>query len=159
MDPGLVGPGPSVGMGEGGVVPWSVGGSSFYEAVTQAVADRYEIDVDTPWRDLTEQQQDYFLFGTGGERIFVNYRNRMGRKRQYAMAFEGIVRSLERRYKETDSSLQRERIEEYMSFRPCPDCNGARLKPAVLAVTIDGRSINEFTRLSVTPPLTPLAKL
>src|SRR5207244_3335777 len=85
----------------------------------------------------------------GGERIFVNYKNRMGRKRQYAMAFEGIVRSLERRYKETDSSMQRERIEEYMSFRPCPDCNGARLKPAVLAVTVDGRSINEFTKLSV----------
>jgi excinuclease ABC subunit A len=159
IDPDLLVPDPSLTIGEGALVPWSVGGSSFYEGVIQAVADRYEIDVDVSWRDLTQQQQDYFLFGTGGERIFVSYKNRMGRKRQYAMAFEGIVRSLERRYKETDSSLQRERIEEYMSFRPCPDCNGARLKPAVLAVTIDGRSINEFTRLSVTRALSAIDEL
>ena len=159
IDPDLLVPDASLTIGEGALVPWSVGGSSFYEGVIQAVSDRYEIDIDAPWRDLTQQQQDYFLFGTGGERIFVNYKNRMGRKRQYAMAFEGIVRSLERRYKETDSSLQRERIEEYMSFRPCPDCNGARLKPAVLAVTIDGRSINEFTRLSVTRALSAIDEL
>src|SRR4051812_18859672 len=65
------------------------------------------------------------------------------------LAFEGIVASLERRYKETDSSQQRERIEEYMSFRPCPVCKGARLKPEVLAVTVGGKSIHEFTRMSV----------
>ena len=159
IDPDLLVPDPSLTIGEGALVPWSVGGSSFYEGVIQAVADRYEIDIDLPWRDLTQQQQDYFLFGTGGERIFVNYKNRMGRRRQYAMAFEGIVRSLERRYKETDSSVQRERIEEYMSFRPCPECNGARLKPAVLAVTIDGRSINEFTKLSVTRALVAVDEL
>ena len=159
IDPDLLVPDASLTIGEGALVPWSVGGSSFYEGVIQAVADRYEIDIDLAWRDLTQQQQDYFLFGTGGERIFVNYKNRMGRKRQYAMAFEGIVRSLERRYKETDSALQRERIEEYMSFRPCPDCNGARLKPAVLAVTIDGRSINEFTRLSVSRALAAIDEL
>jgi excinuclease ABC subunit A len=159
IDPDLLVPDASLTIAEGALVPWSVGGSSFYEGVIQAVSDRYEIDIDAPWRDLTQQQQDYFLYGTGGERIFVNYKNRMGRKRQYAMAFEGILRSLERRYKETDSSLQRERIEEYMSFRPCPDCNGARLKPAVLAVTIDGRSINEFTRLSVTRALSAIDEL
>ena len=73
----------------------------------------------------------------------------MGRKRQYAMAFEGIVNNLERRYRETDSAQQRERIEEYMTMRPCPDCDGARLKPEVLAVTVGGRSIHEFTQLSV----------
>jgi excinuclease ABC subunit A len=150
IDPDLLVPDASLSISEGALVPWSVGGSSFYEGVIQAIADRYEIDVDTPWRELTEQQQDYFLFGTGGERIFVTYKNRMGRKRQYAMAFEGIVRSLERRYKETDSGQQRERIEEYMSFRPCPECGGARLKPAVLAVTVGGRSIHEFTGMSVT---------
>ncbi|HXY17148.1 MAG TPA: excinuclease ABC subunit UvrA [Gaiellaceae bacterium] len=159
IDPDLLVPDPSLSIAEGALVPWSVGGSSFYEGVIQAIADRYEIDVDAPWRDLTEQQQDYFLFGTGGERIFVTYRNRMGRKRQYAMAFEGIVRSLERRYKETDSGQQRERIEEYMSFRPCPECGGARLKPAVLAVTIGGKSIHELTQLSVERTLTFLDEL
>ena len=61
------------------------------------------------------------------------------------LAFEGIVSSLQRRYRETDSSTQRERIEEYMSFRPCPVCKGARLKPEVLAVTVGGLNIHEFT--------------
>src|SRR3989475_3455742 len=149
IDPDLVVPDTSLTLAEGALVPWSVGSSSFYDGVVQAIADRYEIDMDTAWRDLTADQQDYFLFGTGGDRIFVNYKNRMGRKRQYAMAFDGIVRSLERRYKETDSQQQRERIEEYMSFRPCPECNGARLKPAVLAVKVGGRSIHEFTQQSV----------
>src|SRR5574337_1538411 len=77
----------------------------------------------------------------------------MGRRRQYMLAFDGIVASLQRRYKETDSSQQRERIEEYMSFRPCPVCNGARLKPEVLAVTVGAKSIHEFTNLSVTAAL------
>src|SRR5947208_15739599 len=83
----------------------------------------------------------------------------MGRKRQYMVAFEGVVANLERRYKETDSSHQRERIEEYMSLRPCPVCNGARLKPEVLAVTVGGRSIYDFTRMSVTRALGFLGEL
>ena len=131
-------------------MPWSVGNSSFYESVIQAIADRYEIDLDTPWDELTEEQQNLFLYGTDGDKIYVTYRNRMGRRRAYMLAFEGIVPSLERRYRETDSSQQRERIEEYMSFRPCPACKGARLKPEVLAVTVGGKNIHEFTQLSVT---------
>src|SRR6266545_4545077 len=74
----------------------------------------------------------------------------MGRRRSYMLAFEGIVKNLERRYRETDSSQQRERIEEYMTFQPCPQCGGARLKPEVLAVTVGERNIHEFTRMSVT---------
>ena len=77
----------------------------------------------------------------------------MGRRRAYMIAFEGIVASLERRYRETDSSSQRERIEEYMSFRPCPVCKGARLKPEVLAVTVGEKNIHQFTQLSVTAAL------
>ena len=153
IDPDLLVPDSSATLAEGALVPWSVGNGGFYEGVVQAICDRYEIDPDTPWRELPPERQDLFLYGTGGERIFVTYRNRMGRKRQYAMAFEGLVRSLERRYRETDSSQQRERIEEYMSFRPCPQCGGARLKPEVLAVTVGGRSIHGFTQQSVTQAL------
>ncbi|HSC92237.1 MAG TPA: excinuclease ABC subunit UvrA [Gaiellaceae bacterium] len=153
IDPDLLVPDPSLSIGEGALVPWSVGNSSFYESVIQAVADRYEIDLDTPWQDLTEEQQNRFLNGTDGERVYVTYRNRMGRRRAYMLAFEGIVASLQRRYRETDSSTQRERIEEYMSFRPCPVCKGARLKPEVLAVTVGGLNIHEFTKLSVTRAL------
>ena len=149
IDPDLLVPDPSLSIGEGALVPWSVGSTSFYESVIQAIADRYEIDLDAPWQDLTEEQQNLFLYGTDGDRVYVQYRNRMGRKRSYMLAFEGIVKSLERRYRETDSSQQRERIEEYMSFRACPSCKGARLKPEVLAVTVGDRNINEFTQMSV----------
>src|SRR5204863_6105314 len=114
IDPDLLVPDPTLSIGEGALVPWSLGNSSFYESVIQAIADRYEIDLEAPWQDLTEEQQNYFLYGTDGDRVYVQYRNRMGRKRSYMLAFEGIVSSLQRRYKETDSSQQRERIEEYM---------------------------------------------
>ena len=121
-------------------MPWAVGNSSFYESVIQAIADRYEIPLDMPWQELSDEQQNRFLYGTGGDRVYVQYRNRMGRRRSYMLAFEGMVPSLQRRYRETDSASQRERIEEYMSFRPCPVCKGARLKPEVLAVTVGERT-------------------
>ncbi len=153
IDPDLLVPDPSLSIDEGALVPWAVGNSSFYESVIQAIADRYEIPTDRPWAELDETQQGYFLFGTGSERVYVQYRNRMGRRRAYTIAFEGIVDSLQRRYRDTDSSSQRERIEEYMSFRPCPVCKGARLKPEVLAVTVGERNIHQFTQLSVAAAL------
>ncbi|MGH3104775.1 MAG: excinuclease ABC subunit UvrA [Gaiellaceae bacterium] len=153
IDPDLLVPDPTVSIGQGALVPWSVGNSSFYESVIQAIADRYEIDLEAPWQALSEEHQNLFLYGTSGDRVYVQYRNRMGRRRSYMLAFEGIVPSLQRRYRETDSSQQRERIEEYMSFRPCPGCKGARLKPEVLAVKVGERNIHEFTRMSVTRAL------
>ena len=153
IDPDLLVPDPELSIGEGALVPWSLGQSNFYESVIQAIAERYEIDLDRPWQDLAEDQQNRFLYGTDGERIYITYRNRMGRRRAYTMAFEGIVPSLERRYRETDSQGQRERIEEYMSFRPCPVCKGARLKPEVLAVTVGEKNIHEFTQQSITRSL------
>jgi excinuclease ABC subunit A len=150
IDPDLLVPDPTLSIGEGALVPWSTGGSSFYEAVIQGIADKWEIDLDTPWQDMSEDEQKLFLYGTDGDRIYVRYRNRMGRRRSYMLAFEGIVKNLERRYRETDSSQQRERIEEYMSFRPCPECRGARLKPEVLAVTVGEQNIHEFSKMSVT---------
>src|ERR671931_424938 len=153
IDPDLLVPDPSLSIGEGALVPWSVGNSGFYDSVIQAIADRYEIPLDEPWENLSDEEQDLFLYGTEGERVYVSYRNRMGRRRSYMLAFEGIVPSLERRYRETDSATQRERIEEYMSFRPCPVCKGARLKPEVLAVTVGEKNIHEFTPMSVTRAL------
>jgi excinuclease ABC subunit A len=153
IDPDLLVPDPTLSIGEGALVPWALGSSGYYESVINAIADRYEIDLETPWQDLTEDQQNLFLYGTDGERVYISYRNRMGRRRAYMLAFEGLVPSLERRYRDTDSSTQRERIEEYMSFRPCPVCNGARLKPEVLAVTVGGKNIHEFTKMSVTRSL------
>src|SRR3954464_1399730 len=159
IDPDLLVPDTTLSIDDGALVPWAVGGSGFYESVIQAIADRYEIPTDVPWQDLSEQEQDYFLYGTDGDKVYVQYRNRMGRRRSYMIDFEGIVSSLQRRYRETDSSTQRERIEEYMSFRPCPVCKGARLKPEVLAVTVGAKNIHEFTRFSITRALEFLNEL
>ena len=148
IDPDLVVPDPSLSIGEGAILPWSNGASNYYEQITQAIAERYEIDLDTPWEDLDEEERDLFLYGTEGDRIYVSYRNRMGRRRSYMTTFEGIVPNLERRYRETDSDHQRQKIEEYMSVRPCPACEGARLRPESRAVLVGGTGINDFTRLS-----------
>jgi excinuclease ABC subunit A len=155
IDPDLLVPDPTRPLAEA-LIPLQ---GNWYEAVIQAIADRYEIDPDTPWQDLPKEQQDLFLYGTGGERVYVSYRNRMGRKRSYMLSFEGLVSNLERRYRDTDSSSMRERIEEYMSFRPCPECGGARLKPEVLAVTVGDKNIHEFTQMSVTRALAFLDEL
>src|SRR6266581_1713961 len=106
IDPDLLVPDPTLSINDGALVPWTVGNSTFYESVIQAVGERYEIDLDKPWRDLGEREQNYFLFGTNGDRVYVSYRNRMGRRRQYMLSWDGLVPSLERRYKETDSSQQ-----------------------------------------------------
>jgi excinuclease ABC subunit A len=155
IDPDLLVPDPTLPLAEA-LVPLQ---GNWYEAVIQAIADRYEIDPDTPWQDLSKEQRDLFLYGTGGERVYVSYRNRMGRKRSYMLSFEGLVSNLERRYRDTDSSSMRERIEEYMSFRPCPECGGARLKPEVLAVTVGDKNIHQFTQMSVTRALEFLEQL
>jgi excinuclease ABC subunit A len=159
IDPDLLVPDGSVSIAEGALLPWATGSSSFYDAVINAICDRYEIDPDLPWDELATEEQDLFLYGTEGERVYVQYRNRMGRKRSYMLAFEGIIPSLQRRYRETDSNHQRERIEEYMSYRPCPECKGARLKPEVLAVTVGEKSIHEFTQMSVARALDFLGEL
>jgi excinuclease ABC subunit A len=148
IDPDLVVPDPSLSINEGAILPWSSGATGYYEQITQAIADRYEVDVDAPWEDLPEAQRELFLNGTNGDKLYVSYRNRMGRKRSYMTTFEGILPNLERRYKETDSDWSREKIEEYMSMRPCPECEGARLRPESRAVKVGGMPIHEFTRLS-----------
>jgi excinuclease ABC subunit A len=157
IDPDLVVPDPSLSIGEGALAPWATSTSQYYEQITQAIADKYGIDLEAPWGSLDEDVQDLFLNGTNGDRIEVSYRNRYGRKRSYATRFEGIVPNLERRYKETDSDLAREKIEEFMSLRPCPACKGARLKPESRAVLVGGVAIHELTSLSVKRALQWLA--
>jgi excinuclease ABC subunit A len=148
IDPELIVPDPSLSIGAGAILPWSASSSHYYGEVTQAIADRYEVDLDTPWEELPDEQRDLFLRGTDGDRIYISYRNRYGRKRSYTTRFEGIVPNLERRYRETDSDHSRERIEEYMSVRPCPECAGARLRPESRAVTVGDSSLPELTKMS-----------
>jgi excinuclease ABC subunit A len=148
IDPELVVPDPSISIAEGALAPWANSTSNYYEQMTEAIAELYHVDVATPWEDLTDEQQDAFLYGTGDEPVQVTYRNRYGRRRSYATRFEGIVKNLQRRYRETDSEWTREKIEEYMSLRACPVCGGARLRPESRAVLVAGTRIEDFCALS-----------
>ena len=148
IDPELIVPDPSLSLNDGAILPWSTSASQYYAQMTQAIAEKWEVDLDTPWEQLPEDVRDTFLHGTNGERVYVSYRNRYGRRRSYMTRFEGIVPNLERRYRETDSDWSRERIEEYMTMRPCPDCGGARLRPESLSVKVGGLGVHQFTSLS-----------
>ncbi|HET6865237.1 MAG TPA: excinuclease ABC subunit UvrA [Solirubrobacteraceae bacterium] len=148
IDPELVVPDPTLSIGEGAIAPWAASASDYYDQLIQAIAERYDVDLDTPWEELPDQARDFFLYGTNGDRVQVTYRNRFGRRRSYATTFDGIIPNLERRYRETESELAREKIEEYMTLRPCPDCKGARLRPESRAVLVNGTAIHDFTALS-----------
>jgi excinuclease ABC subunit A len=148
IDPDLVVPDPSLSISDGALAPWANSASSYYEQVTEAIADQYGVEIDLPWEELPSEQRELFLYGTGGEPVHVTYRNRYGRRRSYATRFEGIVPNLERRYRETDSEWTREKIEEFMSLRPCPACGGARLRAESRAVLVGGTRIEDFCALS-----------
>jgi excinuclease ABC subunit A len=148
IDPELVVPDPTLSLGEGALQPWNRGVTAYWKRLVAAVAETYDVDLDKPWAKLKKSEKEIFLYGTGEERHLVSYTNRFGRHRSYRVRFEGIVNNLERRYEETDSETNRERIEGYMAEQPCPQCDGARLRPESLAVTVGGLSIAELTERS-----------
>ncbi len=148
IDPDLVVPDPSLSVGEGAIAPWSSSASNYYEQVTEAIAKRYGVDLGAPWEELPQEHRDLFLTGTNGEPLQITYRNRFGRSRSYGTRFEGVMANLQRRYKETDSEWTREKIEEFMSLRACPECGGARLRPESRAVLVAGTRIEDFCALS-----------
>jgi len=148
IDPDLVVPDPSLSVGEGAIAPWANSASNYYEQVTEAIAKRYGVDLGTPWDELPQEHRDLFLSGTNGEPLQITYRNRFGRTRSYGTRFEGVLANLQRRYRETDSEWTREKIEEFMSLRACPECGGARLRPESRAVFVAGTRIEDFCALS-----------
>jgi excinuclease ABC subunit A len=148
IDPELVVPDPTLSLAEGALQPWNRGISAYWRRLIASVAETYDVDVDKPWSKLKPDEKEIFLYGTGDERHHVSYTNRFGRRRSYKVRFEGIVNNLQRRYEETDSESNRERIEGYMAEQPCPACKGARLRPESLAVKVGGLSIAEYSDLS-----------
>jgi excinuclease ABC subunit A len=153
IDPELLVPDPTLSISEGALQPFTRSASRYHRRLFQAVAESKGIDVETPWQDLHKKDRDVILEGTGDLRHDVRYRNRYGRQRRYTVRFGGILAELERRYRNTDSDKTRERIEECMSLRPCPDCGGARLRPESLAVTVGDLSIYDYTRFSAAAAL------
>jgi excinuclease ABC subunit A len=149
VDPELVVPDPERSLAEGAIAPWATGQTSeYFERLLQGVADVEGFDLDTPWEKLTARAQKAVLHGLT-EQVHVHYRNRYGRDRSYYASYEGVVPWIERRYAETDSDYSREKYEGYMREVPCPACQGTRLKPEILAVTVGGRSIAELSALSI----------
>jgi excinuclease ABC subunit A len=148
IDPELIVPDPTLSLAEGALQPWNRGITAYWKRLIAAVAEEYGVDVDVPWSKLKKSEKEIFLYGTGEERHQVTYTNRFGRRRSYKVRFEGIVNNLQRRYEETDSEASRERIESYMAEQPCPQCEGARLRPETLAVKVGGLSIAEYSALS-----------
>lgn len=151
VDPDLVIPNKELTLAEGAIVPWSRAAMNegYYGSLVGAVANQYGFSTKVPVKDLAEEHLEVILHGTGGDRIRVRHRHKDGRSHEYTTHFEGVIPNLERRYRETDSDYMRGEIERYMSSRPCPVCEGKRLKPEVLAVAVAGRSIVDFTQLSV----------
>ncbi|HEY2767923.1 MAG TPA: excinuclease ABC subunit UvrA [Solirubrobacteraceae bacterium] len=147
VDPELLVPDPTLSVSEGAIAPWSNVVSNYYDQVAEAISERYGVDLDEPWENLSQEDRDIFLKGTE-EPLPISYRNRFGRRRSYSTRFAGIVANLERRYRETESEGVKEKIEEYMSLRPCPACGGARLRPESRAVLVGGTRIEDFCALS-----------
>ncbi len=149
VDPELVVPDPESSLSEGAIAPWAGGQTSeYFLRLLQGVADAEGFDLDTPWERLPARAQKAVLHGTG-EQVHVHYRNRYGRDRSYYASYEGVVPWIERRHAETDSDYSREKYEGFMREVPCPACQGTRLKPEILAVTVAGRSIAEVCALSI----------
>jgi len=155
IDPNLVIPNKELSLAEGAIQPWSRNGtmSTWYNSILQSLAHRHGFSLSTPVKNLTEAQFHLILYGDDGEMIPTTYEDRYGRMRQYYTNFEGVIPHLERRYRETDSDAVRADIDRYMSSHPCLVCQGKRLKPESLAVTIVSKNIMDVTALSVTEAL------
>ncbi|HEY8313711.1 MAG TPA: excinuclease ABC subunit UvrA [Candidatus Baltobacteraceae bacterium] len=156
IDPWKVIPDRSKTIDGGAIVPWSksLGAGRFpsmnpyYLQQLERVLRKHRVKMTTPVQDMPEDAVDVILYGTDREQNFA-YESRSGKVWEYRTTFEGVVNNLERRYAETSSDYVKEDIEKYMSASVCPQCKGARLKPEALAVTVNGKNIDEVTRISI----------
>ncbi|MHB8170255.1 MAG: excinuclease ABC subunit UvrA [Thermincolia bacterium] len=150
IDPDLVVPDRSKTVAQGALAPWNKSNSSaWYGTFLVAVAKEHGFSVDTPLRELTEEQVNILLYGSDGKKIRWQYQGTNGNHHNLDTVYEGIIPNLERRYKETNSDWMREEIQQYMATKPCFTCLGARLKPESLAVKIADKSINDVTKMSI----------
>lgn len=147
VDPDLVVPDPDLSLAEGAIKPYS-GNLNYYPQLVEAAAKHLGISIDVPWRELPEQVQEKLLRGLGDERIRLDYITRDGRETFWYTKFEGALASVMRRHEETESDASKEKLQEYMAVIPCASCEGARLKPEILAVSFGGKNIHEVTHLS-----------
>ncbi|MFN8487344.1 MAG: excinuclease ABC subunit UvrA [Caldilineaceae bacterium] len=154
FDPELILNG-DVSLDEGAVVPWQRQndneGDGYYRQLLQSVCKQFAIPFNTPVKELSLKQRDVILHGPQrkGEKVKIEYQSGSGDTRFYETGFHGVIPNLQRRYQETNSEYIRSKLEEFMSQRPCPTCQGKRLKPEALAVTVADKNIYEVTQLPV----------
>lgn len=153
VDPELVIPNKDLTLRQHAIAPWEPQSSQYYPQLLEAVCTHYGIDMDIPVKDIPAHLFDKILYGSGSELIYFKYENDFGQVRENEIEFEGVLRNIERRYKETSSDYIREQMEKYMANQPCPTCKGYRLKKETLAVLINGKHIGEMTDLSVSDAL------
>ncbi|MED4888180.1 excinuclease ABC subunit UvrA [Lysinibacillus sp. FSL R7-0073] len=134
---------------EHAIAPWEPTSSQYYPQLLKAVCDHYNIPMDVPVKNLPKDKMDKVLFGSGKEKIHFHYENEFGNVRDQMIEFEGVVRNVERRFKETTSDYVREQMEKYMAQQACPSCKGYRLKPETLAVKVADKHIGEVTQYSI----------
>jgi excinuclease ABC subunit A len=154
VDPELVVPDDELSLEDGAIAPWAGGQTAeYFQRLLASLAESVGFRMDTPWRRLPAKAQKAVLHGTS-DQVHVRYRNRYGRERSYYANYEGVIPFLERRQEQTESEYMREKYEGYMREVPCPTCQGTRLKPEILAVTLmhrkqGERSIAEVSNLSI----------
>ncbi len=149
VDEDLLIPDDSISIYEGAIAPWSGGQSAeYFLRLLEGLATDLKFSLDNPWKKLSEKVRTAILHGWDYE-VHVKYKNRYGRVRNYTTGFEGVVPFIHRRHSETDSDFSRDKYEAYMRQTPCPVCNGSRLKPEVLAVTLGGKNIAQICEFSI----------
>ncbi|MBE9522466.1 MAG: excinuclease ABC subunit UvrA, partial [Proteobacteria bacterium] len=148
FDPELIVPDADLSLREGAIVPWANRHSLYFQQMLDSITHHYQVDIYTPFRELPEHVQKVLLYGSGKEEISFSF-DRDDRRHFYKKPFEGVIPNLNRRYHETNSSISRQEIDRFMNIRPCPQCNGVRLRPESLAVKVDGKSISQVTSFSI----------
>ncbi|QQZ10344.1 excinuclease ABC subunit UvrA [Heyndrickxia vini] len=145
----LIIPNPELSLKEHAIAPWEPVSSQYYPQLLEAVCNHYGIDMEIPVKNLPKDQLDKILLGSGEELIYFRYENDFGQIREGNVKFEGVIRNVERRYRETSSDYIREQMEKYMGQQPCSKCKGYRLKEESLAVKINNKHIGQVTELSI----------
>ena len=148
FDPALVVPDERVSLAEGAVAPWAGASSPYYDQTLQGIARHFKVTTRTAWHDLPGPVRETILNGSGATPITLTYKDGI-RAYEVAKPFEGVLKNLQRRYRETDSAWVREEMSRYQAEKACAVCDGARLKPEALAVKIAGRSIAQVGELSI----------
>ena len=152
FEPELLIPDKSLSLNDGAIscMGWqsSKSSGSFTNAILLAMAKEYQFSMDTPFKELPEKVQELLIYGTGGKEVMVHYKGQRG-EGVYPVAFEGLIKNMERRYRETASDVMKQEYEAFMSITPCKLCKGMRLKQESLAVTVCDKNIYEITSLSI----------